>query len=112
MNLEPQARWNQGILIIKHEDRNSKVFKETENIWFKNLTDFANFAFDIKVTDDGKVIIDGDEDATYDVNKYTKEEILIHYIHSTMFGKYAFSKSYTAYNLFNEYRLIPGPFDN
>ena len=96
---------HKGVLAIKNEDRNSN-WKDTKNVWYQDMMDFARLNFDIEISEDGQVTIDGVLSSKYDPNKLTKEEIFRHYAHSITLAKYASSKFYSVYIIHAENKLV------
>lgn len=72
--------------------------------FFESVLHFASKTFDIKISDDGILTIDGNEDSvSYSIgekpNEYTPQEAYQDYIKTTRFMSYVKSKFYTLYTI-------------
>lgn len=87
------------IVAFKHEDMSSRHVGK----FYHDLESFARAEFDIKITDEGHILINGDRNSiTYILgdgtdNTYTKEEAIHYYCESKQFKAYAKSRFWTAY---------------
>ena len=87
------------VIAFKHEDMSSRHLCK----FYRNLESFAMTEFDIKITDEGHILINGDRNSiTYILgdgtdNTYTKEEAIHYYCTSKQFKAYAKSRFWTVY---------------